>query len=69
MKKALTLAHELEVVSWSDAQTEAAEMIRKQDAAIKTLREALEMIDDNRQGGIVRMLCRNALAATEEFNL
>lgn len=75
--KALQLAKELEVVSWKDAQDEAALMIRRQHAMITKLRSALQNTTDALQSETVEVYSpyadeivfdsKKLLKDTEEF--
>lgn len=65
--KALQLAKELEVVSWSAAQDEAAIMIRLQHAAIVTLRKALANTRKALVSRIDDELVMKVLEDTKEF--
>ncbi len=71
---ALELADELTATVGKSGEStyaisaQAAAMLRKQDAAIKTLREALAIARDYfEEMGVRHRLQDNALAATEEF--
>jgi hypothetical protein len=64
---ALEIAYQLDQ-NFGDYTDEAAAMLRKQDAVIKTLREALQQVHDLPEDSRIHYkVARRALAATEDF--